>query len=85
MYFLIIGVALLLMKHLEIGPVGQWSWSGDWYWFATPFVLTVLWWAWADWSGYSKRKAMDKMELRKKDRLAKNREAMGMNANKRRK
>jgi small Trp-rich protein len=85
MYFLIIGVALLLMKQLEIGPVAQWSWSGDWYWFAAPFALAVMWWAWADWSGYSKRKAMEKMELRKKDRLTRNREAMGMNTNKRRK
>jgi small Trp-rich protein len=78
MYFLGIGLVLLLLKYLEIGPVGQWQWAEDWLLFAAPFFLAVAWWAWADWSGYTKKKAMDKMELRKQDRLAKNREAMGM-------
>jgi small Trp-rich protein len=78
MYFLGAGVILLLLKYLEIGPVAQWDWGKDWYWFAAPFVLAVIWWAWADASGYTKRKAMDKMDQRKKDRLEKNRVAMGM-------
>ncbi len=78
MYFLITGVILLLLKFLEIGPVGQWDWADKWYLFAAPFVLAVVWWAWADASGYSKRREMDKMEQRKKDRLEKNRVAMGM-------
>ncbi|TAG26379.1 MAG: TIGR04438 family Trp-rich protein [Burkholderiales bacterium] len=78
MYFLGAGVILLLLKYLEIGPVGQWDWVKDWYWFAAPFVLAVVWWAWADASGYTKKKAMDKMDQRKKDRLTKNREALGL-------
>ena len=78
MYFLITGVILLLLKFLEIGPVGQWDWADKWYLFAAPFILAVVWWAWADASGYSKRREMDKMEQRKKDRLEKNRVAMGM-------
>jgi small Trp-rich protein len=85
MYFLGIGLLLVLMKILEIGPVGQWDWGKDWMLFAAPFGLAVAWWAWADWSGYSKKKAMEKMELRKQDRLAKNREAMGMAPVKKRK
>jgi small Trp-rich protein len=78
MYFLGAGVILLLLKYLEIGPVGQWDWAKDWYWFAAPFVLAVVWWAWADASGYTKKKAMDKMDKRKANRLEKNREALGL-------
>lgn len=83
MYFLVLGVALMLMKWLEIGPVGQWDWAKDWMLFAAPFALATAWWAYADWSGYSKRREIDKMELRKKERLAKNRDAMGMGSKKR--
>ncbi len=83
MYFLGLGLALMLMKWLEIGPVGRWDWSKDWMLFAAPFVLAALWWWYADWSGYSKRREIEKMEQRKKDRLAKNREAMGMGPKKR--
>jgi small Trp-rich protein len=78
MYFLGAGVILLLLKYFEIGPVGRWQWGEDWLWFAAPFILAVVWWAWADASGYTKKKAMDKEDQRKKDRLAKNRTAMGM-------
>jgi small Trp-rich protein len=38
----------------------------------------VAWWAWADSTGYTKQKEMDKMDLRKKQRIEKQREAMGM-------
>jgi small Trp-rich protein len=74
MLFLGLGVVLLLMKYLEIAAVANWSW---WVVLA-PFGLAVIWWAWADASGYTKRKAMEKMEERKADRLAKNREALGL-------
>ncbi len=78
MYFLGIGIVLLLLKFFEIGFVGRWDWAAQWYFFAGPFILAAAWWAYADWSGYTKKKAMDKMELRKQNRLAKNRDAMGM-------
>ena len=78
MYFLGLGVALLLMKYLDIGPVARWDWGGDWYLFAAPFALAVAWWAWADASGYTKKKAIEKMDQRKKDRLTKNRDALGI-------
>ncbi len=74
MWFLGLGVVLLLMKYLEISAVAQWSW---WVVLA-PFALAAIWWMWADASGYSKRRAMEKMEKRKNDRLAKNREALGL-------
>jgi small Trp-rich protein len=79
MYFLGIGLVLLLMKYLEIDPVAAWSWM----WVLAPFGLAAVWWAYADWSGYSKKKAMDKMDQRKADRIEKQRQAMGLPPKKR--
>ena len=74
MYFLLLGIATLLMKYLEFGPVAAWSW-----WVVlSPFAMAVVWWAWADRSGYTKRVEMEKMEKRKTDRIERQREAMGM-------
>ena len=73
MYFLGLGLILLAMKYLEIGPVASWSW---WLVMA-PFALAVAWWAWADSSGYTKRKAMEREDARRKARVDKNKEAIG--------
>ena len=81
MYFLILGLAMLAMKYLEFGPVADWSW-----WIVmSPFALAVLWWAWADKTGYTKRIEMEKMDKRKQDRLDKQRDALGMLPKKRKK
>jgi small Trp-rich protein len=80
MYFLGLGLVLLALKYLEIGPVALWSW---WVVMA-PFGLAVLWWAWADSSGYTKQKAMDREDERRKNRIERNREAMGVPASKKR-
>ncbi len=80
MYFLGLGLVLLLLKYLEIGPVTNWSW---WVVLA-PFGLAVAWWAWADHTGYTKRRAMEKMEQRKRDRIEKNKEALCMAPRRRR-
>jgi small Trp-rich protein len=74
MYFLGLGVVLLALKYLEIGPVAQWSW---WLVLA-PFALAVAWWSWADMSGYTKRRAVEREDRRKKTRIDKNRDAMGL-------
>jgi small Trp-rich protein len=73
MYFLGIGLVLLVLKYLEIGSVATWSW---WAVFL-PFGLAVAWWAWADASGYTKRKAMEREEKRRLARIEKSRVAMG--------
>ncbi len=73
MYLLGLGIVLLLMKYLEIDPVTAWSW---WVVLA-PFALAVAWWSWADSSGYTKRKAMEKEDARRKARIDKNKEAIG--------
>ena len=78
MYLLGIGIVLLLLKYLEVGPVAGWSW-----WFVlAPFGLAVLWWAWADGTGYTKRKAMEREDLRKQARIDKQRDALGLGTKK---
>lgn len=74
MYFLALGVVLLLLKYLEVGPVAEWSWL----WVLLPFALTLLWWWLADATGYTRRKSMEKDEQRKLDRINDNRKRMGM-------
>lgn len=73
MYFVGLGLVLLLMKYLEMGPVAAWSWL----WVLSPFGLAVVWWAWADASGYTKRRAMERENARKQERIDKNRENIG--------
>ena len=80
MYLLGIGIVLIVLKYLEIDPVA--AWSG--LWFLAPFGLAVAWWSWADATGYTKRKAMDRMDKRKQERLDKSREALGLGIKKRR-
>lgn len=64
MYFLITGLVLLVLKWAQIGPVATWSW----WWVLAPFALAALWWWYADFSGYTKRKAMEKDDARKVER-----------------
>jgi len=78
MYFLGLGVVLLELKYLEIGPVALWSW---WVVLA-PFGLAVAWWSWADASGYTKKKAVERMDQRKAERLQKSRDALGLGSRK---
>ena len=74
MYFLWIGIAAVGMKYFEIGPFT----ALPWWVTLVPFGLAVLWWWYADASGYTKRREVDKMDKRRDDRLGKQRAAMGM-------
>ena len=74
MYMLGLALVLTLLKYLEIGPVANWSW----WWVLAPYGLTAAWWAWADASGYTKRKEIEKIERRKQARVNKHKEALGM-------
>ena len=80
MYLLVLGIILLAMKYLEIGPVVEWSWWA----VLSPFAAAVVWWAWADWSGYTKRKAMERENTRKQARIDKQREQLGLGTRRRR-
>ena len=74
MWFLGLGLLFLLMKFLDIAPVVAWPWWG----VLAPFGLAVLWWAWADSSGYTKQRAIDKENKRKAARIERQRESIGM-------
>jgi len=74
MYFVMAGIGLLLLKYFEIGFAAEWSW----WWVLTPFALAVAWWAWADSTGYTKRKAVEAMEKKKQERIDRQRESLGM-------
>jgi small Trp-rich protein len=74
MLFLVLGIILLAMKYMEFGPVAMW----DWWIVLAPFGLAVVWWAWADWSGYTKKKAMQKEEAKKQARIDKSRASLGI-------
>lgn len=80
MYLLGLGIVFVLLKYLELSPVASWPW-----WLVLlPFALTALWWAWADYTGYTKRRVMEKIDKRKQERIDKNKHALGMGARKRR-
>ena len=74
MAFLLVGLALLAMKWAEIGPVAGWAW----WMVLTPFGLAVAWWAFADSTGLTTRRAMDKMDKRKAERRKRDMEALGL-------
>ena len=80
MYLLGTGILLLLMKYLEVGPVAEW----DWWVVLTPFGLAVAWWTWADNSGYTKRKAMEREDARRQARIDKHRSDIGTDIKKNR-
>ena len=74
MYFLLLGLALLLLKFFQLTSVAQWSW-----WLVLlPFALAALWWTWADMSGYTKRGEVSKMDERKKNRIHRLNQSLGL-------
>jgi small Trp-rich protein len=74
MPLVIVGVLLLLAKLAEVGPTSHWSW---WIVLA-PFAVAAAWWQFADSSGLTMKREMDKMEKRKADRRDKAMEALGL-------
>jgi small Trp-rich protein len=74
MAFLLLGLALLAMKAAAFGPVADWSW----FVVLAPFGLAVLWWGFADSTGLTQRRAIEKMEKRKVDRRQRDMEALGL-------
>jgi small Trp-rich protein len=79
MYLLGLGIVLLALKYLEIGQVATW----EWWWVLSPFGLAVVWWAWADWSGYSKKKVVQRENQRRQARIDKSRQSLGIETRRR--
>jgi small Trp-rich protein len=80
MYFLGLGIVLLALWYFGIGPVATW----DWWWVFSPFLLAVVWWSWADSSGFTKRKAMEREDEKRQARIDRNKDAIGTNFRKKR-
>ena len=76
----ILGVLLVFLNLVGIGPPANWTWNlfGDLWKFVLPFLLALAWWAWADASGLNKRREMERMADKKQDRRMKNLEALGL-------
>jgi small Trp-rich protein len=85
MWFIVIGVLMLLMNFAGIGPIGQWTWADRWWAMLLPFVLAAVWWAWADASGLTQRRAMDKDDAKREARRQKNLDSLGLGPNKNKK
>ncbi|MBJ2158128.1 TIGR04438 family Trp-rich protein [Variovorax sp. IB41] len=74
MLFLLLGLLGLGLKYFEVGVVAGWSW-----WIVlSPFALAVAWWAWADSSGYTKRKVIERENRRKQARIDRQKANMGL-------
>jgi small Trp-rich protein len=78
MYLLLAGIVLLALKYLEIGPVAVWSWWA----VLSPFALAAAWWTWADMTGYTKRKAVERDNARREARIERSREQLGLGTKK---
>lgn len=80
MWFVLIGVLLLLLKALGVVPVADWSWWG----VLSPFAAAALWWLWADSSGLTQKRAMQRMDEKKEARRQKALDALGQGEKQRR-
>lgn len=80
MYLLGLGLVFLVMKYIGIAPVASW----DWWIILLPFGLAVIWWAWADTTGYTKKKAMERENARRQERIDKTYESLGTRPGKKR-
>jgi len=74
MYLVILGVLLLAAKVAEWGPMARLSW----WWVMAPFAGAVLWWHFADTSGWTKRREMNRMQERKVQRRQRALSALGL-------
>ncbi len=74
MWFLVLGILGVALKYFEVGPVATWSW-----WIVLiPFALAMAWWAWADASGYTKRKVVEREDARRQVRIDRQKTNMGL-------
>lgn len=67
---------LRVLAHLGVVDVAGIS-ELSWWWVLAGFALSAGWFAYADHTGLTRRKTVQRMERRKKDRLQKLREMLG--------
>ena len=76
MWFVLIGCLLVLLKLADLGPVAAWTW----WWVLAPFAAAAAWWIFADSSGWTQRRAMERDAARTKERRAQHLKAMGLDS-----
>ena len=78
MWFVALGVLLLVLNFAGVGAVGRLVWWADAWIMLGPFVLAAIWWFIADSTGRTQRKAMDKMDAKKEARRVQQMESLGL-------
>jgi small Trp-rich protein len=74
MWLLGLSVLLTLLKYFDVSVFARLSW----WQVLIPYGLTLLWWWYADASGYTKVQAMAREQRRKDERLERQRSQFGM-------
>jgi small Trp-rich protein len=74
MWFLVAGLLLGALYIGDVSPVAGWHWG----WILLPFGMAAVWWAIADSTGFTQRRAIDRMEARKVARRQRDMEALGL-------
>lgn len=85
MWLLTVAIVLATLKTLVHNEMLEMAWVANmsWWWVIGAFGLTAAWWAYADASGLTRRKAMEHIDERKAEHQRKNREALGLKTTKR--
>lgn len=66
MWLVWIGLALVLLRYFEVGPLAAISW----WWITLPLVAAFVWFEFIERRlGLDRKKAMDEMEAAKKARI----------------
>ena len=73
---------LRVLAHLDVVDVAGIS-AMSWWWIIGGFALCAAWFGYADRSGLTARKSLERMEQRKQARIDKQREALGVGRRKR--
>jgi small Trp-rich protein len=76
MAFVLIGVVMIV---LHLGGWVQFHKDGFWAWVIvlSPFALAAAWWAWADSSGLTQKKAMNALDAKRAARREQLMEGLG--------
>ena len=78
MWFVLLGVLLIVLNLLGIGLFGAWEWPGDWWKMCWPFGLAAAWWVFSDSVGLTRQREIEKMEEKKRERRKKSLVSLGM-------
>lgn len=84
MWFVVIGVIVLVLNFAGIGPVGAMDFKENWWILLSPFAMAIAWWAWSDSTGHTQRKAMAKIDAKREVRRQRLMAGLGMGEDKKR-